>query len=54
MITFDLWQLTKDIVGQVPAEYEFVYFIVLAFLCMALIFILISPFMLLIKLIGGE
>ena len=54
MITLDLWNLAKTIVGQVPSHYEFVYFIVLAFLCMALVFILVSPFVLLIKLIGGR
>ena len=54
MITVELWELTKQIVGQVPQQYEFAYFIVLVFLCMALVFILISPFIFLIKLIGGK
>ena len=54
MISLELWELTKQIVGVLPAEYEFVYFIVLVFLCMALVFVLVSPFVLLIKLIGGR
>ena len=54
MISLDLWELAQKIVGQVPLHYEFVYFIVLAFLCIALVFILVSPFMLLIKMIGGK
>ena len=54
MISLELWDLAQRIVGQVPSHYEFVYFIVLIFLCMALVFILVSPFMLLIKLIGGR
>lgn len=53
MINFELWDLAQQIVGQVPAEYEFVYFIVLFFLCISLVFILISPFLILKKMIGG-
>lgn len=54
MINLELWQLTKQIVGEVPTHYEFVYFIVLAFLCIGLVFILISPFLLLNKILGGR
>lgn len=54
MISLELWELTKQIVGQVPPHYEFVYFIVLVFLCIALVFILVSPFVLMIKLMGGK
>lgn len=54
MISLELWQLAKDIVGQVPQHYEFVYFIVLVFLCIALVFILISPFVFLFKVMGGK
>lgn len=54
MISLELWQLAQDIVGQVPPHYEFVYFIVLVFLCIALVFILVSPFVLMIKLMGGK
>lgn len=54
MIDLKLWELAQQIVGEVPPHYEFVYFIVLVFLCMALVFILVSPFMFLFKITGGE
>ncbi len=54
MIDFELWELAKSIVGSIPPEYEFVYFIILTFLCIALVFILISPFIILKKIIGGR
>ncbi len=54
VISFELWDLAQRIVGEVPQHYSFVYFIVAVFLSIALVFILVSPFILLIKLIGGR
>ena len=54
VISFELWELAKNIVGEVPQHYSFVYFIVAVFLSIALVFILISPLLLLNKLIGGR
>ena len=54
VISFELWDLAHQIVGEVPQHYGFIYFIVAVFLSIALVFILVSPFIFLIKLMGGR
>lgn len=50
----NLYDLVVQIVGELPNEYHFIYGIGLIFLIIGLVFIVISPFLLVYKFIGGK
>lgn len=48
----NLYEIATQVIGPLPAEYHFVYGLFIIFMVVGLVFILMSPFLLLFKVIG--
>lgn len=53
-MNIDLYNIVLQVIGELPNEYHFIYGIALIFLIVGLVFVLISPFLLAFKVIGGR